>query len=116
MANMMKEQCKLTQELRPNAQPESPAKGGNQTFTKTNGMQIPTLMFQFCSKQVESVLNKAQMKMIINVPEDKEDEEIKKKMKQMEDTLRSMKGVGSYGGVNNLDLCIFPGVRYPDKF
>ena len=57
-----------------------------------------------------------QRKEVINVLEDKESREIKKNMKQMEETLRSMKGVGSYDSVNYSDLCIFPSARYLDKF
>lgn len=34
----------------------------------------------------------------------------------MEETLRSIKGIGSYDNVNYSDLCIFSSARYPDKF
>lgn len=94
MANMMKEQCKLTQELRCNTQPESSAQRENQIPVKANNMKIPIHVFQFDNKKVEGVLNKAQMKEVINIPKDREDGEIKKKIKQMEDTRRFMKWVG----------------------
>lgn len=37
-------------------------------------------------------------------------------MRQMEETIRSIKGVGYHGSVNYSELWIFLGGRYPDKF
>lgn len=56
------------------------------------------------------------MKEIINVQDDKETGEIRKKMRQMEEAIRLMKGVGTYENINYSDLCIFLGAKHPDKF
>lgn len=81
MANLIKEQCKITQGPRFIAQPESSKQRGNQIPAKTNDMQILTPVFQFGSKAAEGVSNKAQIREVINVPKNRKSREIKKKMK-----------------------------------
>lgn len=95
---------------------------GVQMPSLTNDTRVPISIgspipnFRFCSKQTMEPSANVLAKEVIHVPENKENPTLKKKMRQIEVTLRTIKGVGSYGSVNYSDLCIFSRAQYPFKF
>ena len=103
----LKEQSKNTQGQTMPTQLESFIPGGSQGIGKKMETQIP-------KPHSNKGTNKTPE--ITKLRDDRETGDIKKKVQQMEETIRSIKGIGNYGSVTYSDLCIFPGARYLDKF
>lgn len=80
-------------------------------------------VFQFGNKQNVGSQNNVTgtsanplVKEVVNIPEDDEGADLKKKMKMVDDTFRSIKGVGTYGSETYPDLSIFRGAKFLNKF
>lgn len=101
---LLKELHQSTQGPKIPVHAESSTQGGTQGPDKA--ITIPELQLDTTNKSHDAT----------HLTGDLDTSDIRKKVLQMEETLRSIKGIGAHGNVSYADLCIFSGVHYPEKF
>lgn len=119
---LMKEQLKMMQEMRINATgippegflrmpPPKPTIDGNNASSSNNPPQHPVFRFGETHTDIPTPQKK-----IVQVLDTAENKMLSQKMQNLEETFKSIQGLGSFGGVGYSDLCVFPNAQYPEKF